>query len=167
MSNLKFIPAKSSAHLLSLCAGVLLLLASSSIALADDAKCTVFEVKASSDEGGTDDQLKPIQNKLKKPPFSAWKSFKVVKKHQVTATQMKEQALKLATGGQLALLYKDRSDAKGRKPRLRVGVTLDDASGKRKADITLKVDSGDYTLVGRDAGKDGTSHLLAISCAVP
>ena len=35
-----------------------------------------------------------------------------------------------------------------------------------KADITLKVDAGDYTLVGRDAGKDGSSHLLAISCAV-
>ena len=45
-------------------------------------------------------------------------------------------------------------------------MTLDSAAGKRKADITLKVDSGDYTLVGQDAGKDGSSRLLAISCAV-
>lgn len=168
MNNLKTIPAKSTAHLLALCAVVLLLLASSSsTALADDAKCTVFEVKASIDEGGIDGQLKPIEQKLKKPPFSAWKSFKVVKKHQVTAAQMKEQTLRLATGGQLGLLYKDRSDATGHKPRLRVSMTLDDASGKRKTDITVKVDSGDYTLVGRDDDKDGSSHFVAISCAVP
>lgn len=152
--------------LLSIFAGAVIVLATTGAAYADDAKCTVFEVKASSAEGGTDDQLKPIADKLKKPPFSAWKSFQVVKKHEATATLMKEVPVKLVTGGKLALLYKDRSDTKGRKPRLRVGVTLDDASGKRKADITLKVDSGDYTLVGRDADKDGTSHILAISCTV-
>ncbi len=154
------------AFLLSMFAGLLFLMASSSTALADDAQCTVFEVKASNDAGGTDAQLKPLEKKLKKPPFSAWKSFKVIKKHAAMATQMKEVSLSLATGGKLSLLYKERSDVKGRKPRLRVGMTLDDADGKRKADITLKVDSGDYTLVGRDAGKDGSSHLLAISCAV-
>ena len=141
-------------------------LALAGAAQADDAKCTVFEIKASAGETKIDSQLKPIEKKLKKPPFSAWQSFIVVKKHDVKAEQMRQAIVPLATGGKLGLLYKDRSDAKGHKTRLRVGMTLDDASGKRKADITLKVDSGDYTLVGRDAGKDGSTHVLAIRCVV-
>ena len=136
-------------------------------AMADEAKCTVFEIKATSGDGGIDADLKPITNKLKKPPFSAWTTFKVVKKHGVKAVQQKPVAVSLADGGKLGLLYKERSDPKGSKPRLRVGLTLDNKAGKRKADITLKVDSGDYTLVGQDADKDGSSRLLAISCSVP
>ncbi len=135
-------------------------------AMAEEAQCTVFEIKATAGDGGIDAQLKPITGKLKKPPFSAWKTFKVLKKHGIKAPQKKAVSVGLTAGGKLGLLYKERSDAKNKKPRLRVGMTLDNAAGKRKADITLKVDSGDYTLVGQDAGKDGSSRLLAISCAV-
>ena len=136
------------------------------VAQADEARCTVFEIKASAGDGGIDPELKPITSKLKKPPFSAWKAFSVVKKHTIAAPHMNAVSLALVSGGKLGLLYKERSDAKNRKPRLRVGLTLDNAAGKRKADITLKVDSGDYTLVGQDAGKDGSSQLLAISCSL-
>jgi len=135
-------------------------------AMADEAKCTVIEIKATSGEGGIDAELKPITNKLKKPPFSAWKTFQVVKKHGVKAPHMKAVSVSLADGGKLGLLYKERNDAKGSKTRLRIGFTLDNKAGKRKADITLKVDSGDYTLIGQDADKDGSSRLLAISCAI-
>jgi hypothetical protein len=138
----------------------------SGVASADDASCDVFEIKATNDEGGIAPELKPLQKKLKKPPFSAWKSFKLVKKHTAKATLMKSVSIKLSGGGKLGLLYKERSDAKGRKPRLRVVMTLDDAKGKRKADITLKFDSGDFSLVGQDAGKDGSSSVLAIRCSV-
>ncbi len=137
-----------------------------SSAMADEANCTVFEIKATSGDGGIDAELKPITKKLKKPPFSAWKTFKVVGKHDVKAPQKKAVSISLDGGGKLGLLYKERSDAKGSKPRLRVGLTLDNKAGKRKADITLKVDSGDYTLVGQDADKDGSSRLLAIRCAI-
>lgn len=153
-------------HLLATLLACLALGAFGGEAMAEQANCTVFEIKATSGEGGIDAELKPITGKLKKPPFSAWKTFKVIKKHVAEAARMQAVSLKLADGGKLGLLYKERSDAKGAKPRLRVGMTLDNAAGKRKADITLKVDSGDYTLVGQDAGKDGSSRLLAISCAV-
>ena len=153
-------------HLLAALLACLTLGALGGDAFADSADCTVFEIKATSGEGGIDAELKPITSQLKKPPFSAWKTFSVVKKHTTKAAHMTAVSLKLADGGKLGLLYKERSDAKGKKPRLRVGMTLDSAAGKRKADITLKVDSGDYTLVGQDAGKDGSSRLLAISCAV-
>lgn len=152
--------------LVSALAACLMLGAWSGVASADDADCEVFEIKATNDSGGIDAELKPLERKLKKPPFSAWKTFKLVKKHSVKAALMKAVSLKLSAGGTLGLLYKERSDAKGRKSRLRVVMTLDDAKGKRKADITLKFDSGDFSLVGQDAGKDGSSRVLAIRCSV-
>jgi hypothetical protein len=135
-------------------------------AWAESANCSVFEIRASNNGEGIDKELKPLEKKLKKPPFSAWKTFKVVKKHSTTIEQMKPSTIKLSDGGKLGLLYKDRADAKGRKPRLRVGMTLDNAQGKRKLELILKVDSGDFSLVGRDAGQDGSSSVLAIRCLV-
>ncbi len=151
---------------LSLVAVFLLLGAWSGVANADAAKCDVFEIKATNDEGGVAPELKALKKKLARPPFSAWKSFKLVKKHATKATLMKSVSLKLSAGGKLGLLYKERSDAKGHKPRLRVVMTLDNAQGKRKAEITLKFDSGDFSLVGQDAGKDGSTRVLAIRCSV-
>lgn len=153
---------------LCLCAALFVMLAFTKVAAADDdvAACSILEVKASNSEGGIDAALKPLAKKLQKPPFSAWKSFKLLKKHSENAALMKAVSVKLQTGGKLSLLYRDRSDSKGRKPRLRIGFTLDDKDGKRKAEMTIKVDSGDFTLVGRDANKDGSSHILAIRCSV-
>ncbi len=154
------------ARLVSALAACFLLAAWSGQALADNASCEVYEIKATNDKSGYDGQLKALKKKLSKPPFSAWKSFKLVKKHSVTATKMTAVSVKLAAGGKLGLLYKERNDAKGKKPRLRVVMTLDDAKGKRKADITLKFDSGDFSLVGQDVGKDGSTRILAIRCTV-
>ena len=153
--------------LVSVLATCVVVVASAGTALAEDAAdCRVLEIKASTGAASMDEELKPIAKKLKKPPFSAWQKFELVKKHDAKAPLMKPITFKLVDGGALSLLYKERSDSKARKPRLRIGMTMDDASGKRKADITLKVDSGDFTLVGRDAGKDGSSQLLAIRCGV-
>ncbi len=147
-------------------AACLVLAAWSGDALADDAKCDVFEIKATNDKAGIDKELKPLQKKLKNPPFSAWNTFKLVKQHSLKAPKMKAVSVKLSAGGKLGLLYKERNDAKGHKPRLRVVMTLDDAKGKRKADMTLKFDSGNFSLVGQNAGKDGSTRVLAIRCTV-
>jgi hypothetical protein len=160
------IARRVSPRLLGALAACFLLVAWSGQALADDASCDVFEIKATNDSSGHDAELKPLKKKLSKPPFSAWKSFKLVKKHTIAASLMKSVSVKLSAGGKLGLLYKERNDAKGHKPRLRVVMTLDDAKGKRKADITLKFDSGDFSLVGQDAGKDGSTRVLAIRCSV-
>jgi hypothetical protein len=61
----------------------------SGLSYADKAKCDVFEIKASNDKGGMDAKLKPLRKKLKNPPFSAWKTFKLVKQHAIKATRMK------------------------------------------------------------------------------
>lgn len=132
----------------------------------DIAKCSIMEIRASSDGAGIDGALKELEGKLTKPPFSAWKSFKLEKQHQKSAALMKATLVKLHTGGTLTILYRERNDVKGKKPRLRLGLSLDDKAGKRKADMTIRVDSGEFTLMGRDADKDGSSVILAVRCMV-
>lgn len=141
--------------------------ASSAHADTDEAACTLYEIKASKGEGGIDKELAPLAKKLKKPPFSTWKTFKLLKKHTATAVRMKAVTLKLVSGGKVTLLYRDLMESKKRKskPRLRLSMTLDDKNGKRKLDLTIKLDSGDYHLIGSDADKDGTK-ILATTCSV-
>jgi hypothetical protein len=130
-------------------------------------KCQVYEIKASNDDTGVDAALKPLAKKLKKPPFSSWKSFKLLKKHDKDIAKMKALSLGLVPGGKLSLLYRDKTAQEGKKVRLRLTFTLDDKAGKRKVDGTINLDSGDYYLIGGDSLKGGGTYILAISCSAP
>jgi len=131
--------------------------------------CTIYEMAASSDKPAVDPALRPLQKKLKKPPFSSWTSFKLLKKHDEQAVKMKALVLPLYTGSKLSLLYRDTSSSQGKKVRLRVTYTLDDKNGKRKLNSTLNLDSGDFSLIGGDWDKlpDGATYIVAVSCRVP
>ncbi len=131
--------------------------------------CTIFEIAASDGKPEVDPALRPLQKKLKKPPFSSWKTFKLLKKHDKTAVRMKALNLPLTTGSKLSLLYRDQSANQGKKVRLRLTFTLDDKNDKRKVEGTLNLDSGDYSLIGGDWDKlaDGATYIVAVSCRVP
>ena len=131
--------------------------------------CAVYEMAASSGKPNVDPALRPLQKKLKKPPFSSWTSFKLLKKHDEQAVRMKALVLPLYTGSKLSLLYRDTSSSQGKKVRLRVTYTLDDKNGKRKLNSTLNLDSGDFSLIGGDWDKlqDGATYIVAVSCRVP
>lgn len=145
-------------------AGLIVLCAGTASA-ADVAKCKILEIKATKDpKGGIDSELKPLKAKLERPPFDSWKSFKVLAKHQKQVERMKALELKLVPGGKLSLLYRDLSATKGKKPRLRLSFTLDDKSGKRIAEYTIKLDSGDYNLIGGGRLKGGAAYILATTC---
>jgi hypothetical protein len=131
------------------------------------ADCAVLEIKASNDGKGVDPALRPLEKKLKRPPFSAWKSFKLLKRHAKKVARMKELNLALVSGGRMSLLYRDASSDSKSKTRLRLSLTLDDKDGKRKLDLTIKLDSGDYYLIGGDSLEDGSTYILATSCKVP
>jgi hypothetical protein len=133
-------------------------------ATASTADCQIFEIKASNDGDGIDPQLKPLARKLKKPPFSSWKAFKLLKKHDKTVEKMKALNLSLATGSKLALLFRGASGSQDNKTRLRLTFALDDKSGKRKLDGTINLDSGDYSLIGGDAIEGGGTYIVAVSC---
>jgi len=131
--------------------------------------CTIYEMAASTGKPDVDPALRPLQKKLKKPPFSSWTSFKLLKKHDQQAIKMKALVLPLVTGSKLALLYRDQVADPGKKSRLRVTYTLDDKNGKRKLNSTLNLDSGDFSLIGGDWDKlqDGATYIVAVSCRVP
>jgi hypothetical protein len=131
--------------------------------------CAVYEMAASSDKPNVDPALRPLQRKLKKPPFSSWTSFKLLKKHDQQALKMKALVLPLFTGSKLSVLYRDQIADPGKKVRLRVTFTLDDKNGKRKLNSTLNLDSGDFSLIGGDWDKlpGGETYIVAVSCRVP
>lgn len=131
--------------------------------------CAVYEMAASDGKPDVDPALKPLQKKLKKPPFSSWKTFKLLKKHDKQAVKSKVLTVALHTGSKLSLLYRDQSAAQGKKLRLRVTFTLDDKNDKRKLNSTLNMDSGDLLLIGNEADKlaDGGTYIVAVSCRVP
>ncbi len=134
---------------------------------AGTAECQIFEIKASNEGEGVDPQLKPLARKLKKPPFSSWKAFKLLKKHDKTVEKMKALNLPLVTGSKLALLFRGASGGQENKTRLRLTFTLDDKSGKRKLDGTINLDSGDYSLIGGDTIEGGGTYIVAVSCKTP
>jgi len=135
-------------------------------AAAHVATCKVFEIKASNGEGGLDKELKPLKKKFKKPPFSAWKSFKLLAKHVKTIGLKESVSLKLKTGGKLTLMFRGRNAEKNKKVRLRIKFALDDKKGKRSADGTLSLDSGDWTIIGGQS-YDGGTYIVAFACTAP
>jgi hypothetical protein len=131
------------------------------------ANCQILEIKATNEGDGVDPDLKPLARKLKKPPFSSWKAFKLLKRHDKTVEKMKALNLGLVTGSKLTLLFRGSSGGQTHKTRLRLGFTLDDKNGKRKVDGTINVDSGDYSLIGGDSIEGGATYIVAVSCKAP
>lgn len=127
------------------------------------ATCTFIEIKATNEAGGIDSSLSQLAAKLKKPPFSAWKTFTQVARSERTLARMKSAEVPLKLGGKLEALFRQLSQAKGKKDRVSLALTLDDKQGKRALDTTVHVDEGDYVVIGYSLA-DGNGHLLALRC---
>ncbi len=132
----------------------------------DDMSCRLLEVRASNDEGGLDPALKALASKFEKPPFSSWKTFKLLKEHKGKVEHKKTMKVSMVTGGLFSLLHRGATASAKKTPRLRLTFTLDDKTGKRKLDGTINVDAGDYYLIGGDRLKDGGTYVLAVSCSL-
>jgi hypothetical protein len=130
---------------------------------AKQAACTFLEIKASATGAGIDPALKPLAAKLEKPPFSAWKKFSLEARHPQTLVLMKAVDMPLKMGGKLSALFRQHTQAKGKKDRLSLSLTLDDRSGKRALDTKMHVDEGDYFVIVIGQSADG-GQLLAFSC---
>lgn len=121
-----------------------------------DAKCTVYEISATKeDKPAMDAELKALANKLEQPPFSAWNTFKLLGKHDVSLLQGKPNPLALSIG-KASLMLRGRGVAS-----VQLEVLIDDAKGNRvvsaKPDLPV-----DEWLVFGSGKKDG--HLLALRC---
>jgi len=144
-------------------AAMALLVAPRRAAAAPKVACTVLEIEASStDKPSVDAELKPLEKKLRKPPFSSWNTFKQLGAHQLDLELMKAGELTLHHG-KASLILRDLTIGTAKKARVSLGITLDDATGKRVLDSKVAVDAGDYIVVGRSL-KGNRGHLVALRC---
>jgi hypothetical protein len=96
------------------------------------ATCTFIEIKATSEAGGIDPSLSQLAGKLKRPPFSAWKTFTLLARHERHLARMKPADVSLKLGGKLEALFRQLSQAAGKKDRVSLSLALDDKQGKRE-----------------------------------
>lgn len=130
-------------------------------AYAGDAACDYVEIAATNakdaKDATIDAELKAVEKKLKKAPFTAWNTFKKLSSGTLSLEANKAQTLKLKQGSSSIML-------RGRTPkRVELTVTMDNAAGKRILDAKPAFKAGDWLLlVGTNAKDDG--HILGITC---
>ena len=128
-----------------------------------DVACSVWEIEASSGAtASVDPQLKPLERKLKKPPFSSWNVFRQLGAHTMSLAPQQVGEAKLVHG-KASLLFREATLREGKKPRVSLAFTLDDAAGKRVMDTKVNVDAGDHFVVGRPL-PDSKAQLVSLSC---
>ena len=143
------------------CLAALVVAALATPAFAGDAECEYIEIAATNTkdakEPSVDPELKAVDKKLRKAPFTAWNTFKKLSSGPVSLTANKPETLKLKQGNSTVML-------RGRNPKkVELTVTMDNAAGKRILDAKPVVKAGDWLLlVGTNAKDDG--HILGLTC---
>ncbi len=132
---------------------------------AETAQCTATEIVATNEKKGLDPRLDGLKAKLATPQFRAWDSFKLVGEAQVRVERQKPQDAQLQYG-RLTLLFKDQLGASGGRARLRMGVDLDDKSGRRQISMVVVFDTGDHVLMTGTQFQGGL-YILALGCSAP
>lgn len=128
-----------------------------------DVTCSIVEIEASTGSAPSiDGELKALERKFKRPPLSSWNVFK---KLGGTSLTLKPQQVGSAplVHGTFGLMLRDVTERAGKKPRFGLGITIDDAAGKRVVDLRVGVDAGDYVIPARSMPGD-KGHLVAITC---
>jgi hypothetical protein len=141
-------------------AGLAVLAAAPATARAEVAtSCEFLEIAAKqSDKPSIDPELRPVEKKLKKPPFSTWNQFKLLSHVQKSLAKKKPEPIGLKIGSATATLVEIVD-----KSRVRLAITMDDDKGKQVANSTTTVEAGDYVVfVHALANNDG--HLLSLTC---
>ena len=140
----------------------LVVLAARPVLAQDHASCTAIELMMTKGKDASlPDQAKPLEKKLKKPPFSSWNVFKVLSSSDFDLEGMKPKALKLSQGAS-TLVLRDVVEG-GKRPRYTIQITLDGASGKRVFDSKVSLDSGDYVDYGELLSNDD-GHFVFLTC---
>jgi hypothetical protein len=128
-------------------------------AVAGDSNCSFIEIAATkADKPAMDADLKPLEKKFKKAPFSAWNVFKKLSSGAVALTKNKPETLRLKQGS-ASLMLRDRSEK-----RVELTVTKDDASGKRVLEAKPAFRAGDWLILGGPGASNDDGHILALTC---
>jgi hypothetical protein len=122
-------------------------------------ECEFLEMSAKAgDKPSIDPELKPVEKKLKKPPFSTWNQFKLLSHSSKSLAKKKVEPIALKIGAATVTLIEIVD-----KSKVRLTVTMDDEKGKQVANNTTTVEGGDHVIfVHGLANNDG--HLLSLTC---
>jgi hypothetical protein len=140
--------------------GAIALTAGATRAAADvTAECEFLEMSArAGDKPAIDAELKPVEKKLKKPPFSAWNQFKLLSLSKKSLSKKKAEAISLKLGAASATLIEIVDNSK-----LRLTVTMDDDKRKQVVNNTSTVEAGDYLMYVHSMNNN-EGHLLSVTC---
>lgn len=151
----------------SLLAVLMLTTAATAHAEAEAIDCEFLEIEANNSAGAVDPKLNSaLAKKLKKPPFSSWKSFSLKARHEKKLPLLKAEEIQLTVGGKLSVLYRQHSQPAGKRDRFALTVELDNKSGKRALNTQLVVDARDHFVIALSSGQENAT-LLALSCQIP
>jgi hypothetical protein len=123
------------------------------------AECSYVEIAATNvkdaKDASIDAELKALEKKLKKPPFTAWNTFKKLSSGAPTLTVNKPETLKLKQAT-ASVMLRGRSNN-----RVELDITMNNAAGKRvlAAKPAVKVSDWLLLVVSKDDG-----NILALTC---
>lgn len=125
--------------------------------------CEVVEIEASNDEKPSiDPELKDLEKKLKKGPFSAYnkfvKSARIAKKLEVMVADAFD-----TPKGEVTLIIREIDKPSKKRTRLSLGIQLETESGKQYIDTKSNVDAGDFLMFARTVS-DKQSIVTAVGC---
>lgn len=127
-------------------------------------KCTIRSILGQDSAGGVDKRLSFLRAQFHKPPFSAYKSVKLLEAHELLIPQGGSQELNLPNGKVLKLTFKER--LLGRKDRLKLRLHLSITPPQQKTFLPgtlFTILNRGTLLVAGDKLKDGTL-VVGITC---
>ena len=121
--------------------------------------CAILEITATSGkDASVAPELQKLQKKFKKPPFSSWNQFKLMMSDSRALKAKQTETINLKLGSATATLVEIVDTSK-----VRLMVTIADASGKQIVNNKSTVEAGDFLVYGHSLpNNDG--HLLALTC---
>jgi hypothetical protein len=123
------------------------------------ASCEFFEISAkTADKAAIDSELKRVEKKLKKPPFSTWNQFKLLSHAQKSLAKKKAEPIALRTGSATATLVEIVD-----KSKVRLTISMDDDKGKQVVNNTTTVEAGDFMIYVHPL-PNNEAHLLSWTC---
>ena len=125
-----------------------------------NAACEFIEVSATSaKDPSIDAELKPLEKKLKNPPFSAWNTFHLLSRTEKALEKLKPETITLKAGKITAIFLELIG-----KSKVQLSLSIDDDKGKRTVNNTkVTVEAGDWVILG-SSEPNNAGHLLALTC---
>ena len=140
-----------------------LLLALGSPAVAEPrARCAVRSISASRGAGGIDPQLADLQAQLTRPPFTEWKSFRLLAMHQVELMPGSTSSFALPEERQGQLIYKQHVLGEGGRHRVRLQLEVRKGSEVQLSTVFVLDEGGTVLTAGNKYG-DGIL-ILGVTC---